>query len=291
MAWWGFRPYEPVGARRARAILKMARLTKKGPRAEPVAIVGRQITRTFWGNAWCRNLEAYSDFANRLPRGRTYVRNGSVMDLKITPGAILAKVCGSDLYDVKIAIAALPPPRWRQAQARCSGQIGSLVELLEGHLSDHVMRVVTDPREGLFPAPREIKMSCSCPDWAGMCKHLAAVLYGIGNRLDQEPELLFALRQVDLLELVAAAALPAVGKRKAAGKIKSKTIAAASVADVFGIELDPGTAMAPPRPAAKAKARAASKTARKVSARAKPRVPARTRASRRKRRVMTDMVE
>ena len=183
------RGKSPSGSRRGRP----------SPRS---VIEGRAIVSTFWGKAWCTNLEGYSDFENRLPRGRTYVRNGSVVDLKIAKGRITALVSGSELYTVQIDIAALPQKAWQVVKARCAGKVGSLVELLQGKLSNAVMEAVTDRAEGLFPKPKEIKMRCSCPDYAGMCKHLAAVMYGIGNRLDSSPELLFELRGVDHRELI-----------------------------------------------------------------------------------------
>jgi uncharacterized Zn finger protein len=232
--WWKYKPYVPVAKRRQNALREVKRLTKKGHKASPVEISGRTIAQTFWGSAWCDHLESYSDFSNRLPRGRTYVRNGSVVDLQIEPGKITALVSGSSLYRITIAINPLGAPCWKNIKARCSGQIGSLVELLQGKMSKGVMEIVTGRDGGMFPSPAEIKMSCSCPDWAGMCKHLAATLYGVGNRLDLQPELLFKLRQVDHLELICQATRPSAAPQ-AAGK---KTIASDQLADVFGIELD-----------------------------------------------------
>ena len=204
MGWdyYGYKPYVPVAKRRAQAAREVAKRVKKGQAVSPVVIEGRTIASTFWGKAWCTNLESYSDFANRLPRGRTYVRNGSVVHLKIDKGRIKALVSGSELYKIQIDIAALPKPDWQALKEQCAGKIGTLVELLQGKLSKAVMELVTDREQGLFPKPKEIKMRCSCPDYAGMCKHLAAVMYGIGNRLDSSPELLFVLRGVDHLELI-----------------------------------------------------------------------------------------
>ena len=169
-----------------RAMKKMDALRKKGVDIQPVEIDGRKIAKTFWGEAWCDHLESFSDFENRLPRGRTYVRNGSVCHLAIAKGQIEAKVSGSELYNVKVDIKTLPGKKWTAIKGRCSGQIGSLLELLQGRLSDHVMEVVTDRKEGLFPLPGEMSFKCSCPDWAVMCKHVAAVLYGVGARLDTQ---------------------------------------------------------------------------------------------------------
>jgi uncharacterized Zn finger protein len=203
MGWhYGFRPYVPVARRRAQAAQEVAKRIKKGQAVSPVRIEGKKITATFWGQAWCTNLESYSDFENRLPRGRSYVRNGSVVNLQIEKGRIKALVSGSSLYEIQIDIAALPKQHWLALKQQCAGKIGTLVELLQGKLSKAVMEMVTDRDQGLFPKPKEIKMRCSCPDWAGMCKHVAAVMYGVGNRLDSSPELLFILRAVDHLELI-----------------------------------------------------------------------------------------
>ena len=231
--WYGFRPYVSVAQRRAQAAREIAKRNKKGHAATPVVINGRTIANTFWGKAWCENLESYSDYENRLPRGRSYVRNGSVVDLKIHAGKITALVSGSELYEIAITITALPEKQWRGIKSRTSGAIGSLVELLQGRLSKGVMDVVTAHEGGLFPKPSEIKLSCSCPDWAGMCKHVAAVMYGVGARLDHQPELLFLLRKVDHLELIEEA-VPRAGKKTSTGK---KTLEASELAGVFGIEL------------------------------------------------------
>ncbi len=164
-----WRPYVSVAERRRQAARKVAKLQKAGRKVSPVEIAGRKIAVTFWGDAWCTNLEAYSDYANRLPRGRTYVRNGSVIDLQIEAGRVRSLVSGSDIYEVDINIKPLAKKRWADIKGRCAGQIDSLVELLRGSISKGVMEIVTRKGEGLFPAPREITLSCSCPDWATMC--------------------------------------------------------------------------------------------------------------------------
>jgi uncharacterized Zn finger protein len=232
--------------RRARGVLAMEKRQQQGHPVTPVVVKGRVIAETFWGKSWCQNLERYSDFANRLPRGRTYARNGSLLDVHVAPGVISAHVAGSNLYTVEIAIAKLPRARWRAVIAACSGRIGSLIALLAGELSDEVLAVITDAKQGLFPAPHEITMACSCPDWAGMCKHVAATLYGVGARLDERPELFFTLRQVAHAELVASAGaadvLAAAGARKQG--TARKRIAAGDLEAVFGIELG-GEAVAP----------------------------------------------
>ena len=239
----GWAPYVSVAERRRRAMKKMAALRKKGVDVQPVEIEGRTIAKSFWGEAWCDHLESFSDFENRLPRGRTYVRNGSVCHLAIAKSSIEAKVAGSELYTVKISIKTLPGKKWKTLKARCSGKIGSLLELLQGRLSDHVMEIVTDRKEGLFPLPGEMSFHCSCPDWAVMCKHVAAVLYGVGARLDTKPELLFTLRGVNHEELIQANAEKAVATATSRGK--SKRLAVTEISDVFGIELDSGVADTP----------------------------------------------
>ena len=230
-----FPPYVPVAERRRQAEQRIAKLKKKGVSLSPVKIAGRAMATTFWGKAWCSNMENYSDYENRLPRGRTYARNGSVIDLKIVAGEVRAQVMGSSLYTTTVKVSALPKERWQAISQDCAGTIDSLVELLQGRLSKSVMERMCRQHEGLFPAPREIKFDCSCPDGAYMCKHVAAVLYGVGARLDQQPELLFTLRRVDAQELVAQASIGLPIGRKGTGK--AKVLDEASLADVFGLDM------------------------------------------------------
>src|ERR1700738_2218639 len=239
MSWWSYRPYVPVAERRAKAMRKMEKLAKKGQKFSPVSIAGRKISTTFWGRAWCDNLESYSDFSNRLPRGRTYARNGSVLDLRIDAGKVTSIVCGSELYRIAIKIKPLNGRSWKALRTKCGQRIGSLVELLQGKLSNEVMAIVTERSSGLFPAPHEIGMSCSCPDWAGMCKHVAATLYAVGARLDQNPELLFVLRGADHLELVTEAT-ESVTIGVSSSLDGSATLTGENLAEIFGIEIEPG---------------------------------------------------
>jgi uncharacterized Zn finger protein len=221
-------------------------MKKDGREVSPVEIAGRKIAVTFWGGAWCRNLESYSDYSNRLPRGRTYVRNGSVIDLQIDAGRARALVSGSDIYEVSIGIEPLAKKRWTGIKKECTGQIGSLVELLGGSISSSVMEIVTRKGAGLFPSPREISIECSCPDWAAMCKHVAAALYGVGARLDRAPELLFTLRGVDPADMVEAA----LRQPPPAGKARSgRVLDSGELSSVFGIDIDmgEGSAEAPAR--------------------------------------------
>lgn len=254
-----WKPYVPVAARRETAAKTAAKLAKKGHALAPVTASRGAIAKSFWGKAWCENLERYSDYANRLPRGRTYLRNGSLIDLKIGAGEASAQVMGSSLYRIKVEIAAVASIHWQGIARDCARSIDTLVELLQGQLSASVMERITRPGSGLFPSPKEIRFSCSCPDSATMCKHIAATLYGIGARLDAEPDLLFGLRKVDAKELIAQAgegeALPQKAPR--AGRILDSS----KLADVFGIDLpgvDPRSsvmspAKTPARPSAKRK--------------------------------------
>ena len=187
MSYFGWHPYVPVAEKRRQAERKLAELRKQGQSIVPVKIEGRTIAKSFWGKSWCSNLERYSDYENRVPRGRTYVRNGSVLDLQIAKGEVVAMVAGSSLYKIKITIAPVTAARWKAICRDCAGAIDSLVELLQGRLAKGVMDRVCREGDGLFPSPDEIKLSCSCPDWADMCKHVAAALYGVGVRLGEKP--------------------------------------------------------------------------------------------------------
>ncbi len=269
MGFYEWRPYVSVAQRRANANREMQKLRKKGMDIEPVEVQGRKIARTFWGEGWCSHLEQFSDYANRLPRGRTYVRNGSVCHLAISKGRIQAVVSGSELYNVDINITALSPRKWKSVRERCAGQIGSMLELLQGRLSKSVMEIVSDRTEGLFPQPKEIQLSCDCPDWAVMCKHVAAVLYGAGARLDQRPELLFLLRNVDHEQLISA---ELDVHAATAGKGKRRRLAGQDLSDVFGVDIEDT-----PRPSNRQKApakRVSRRTAGEAPARRSTRAPA-----------------
>jgi len=255
-----WRPYVPVWKRRQNAEKAMDKLRKKGVNIQPVVLEGRRIAETFWGKAWCEHLEKFSDYENRLPRGCTYVRNGSVCHLDIQKGRIEAKVRGSRIYDVEIAVKTLAPEKWKTLKKRCAGQVGSMLELLQGRMSNQVMSIVTDKSNGLFPLPKEIDLDCSCPDWADMCKHVAAVLYGVGARLDKKPELLFLLRGVDNVELVSEGAARSVVTRAPAGK--GRVLDEKSISDVFGIDIGKPAA-ARTRPARKAQIRTRLRKTRK----------------------------
>ena len=242
----GWAPYVPVAKRRQKAERAMEKRRKAGHPVAPVRIAGRAIATTFWGQAWCDNMEGYHDYENRLPRGRTYVRNGSVVDLQIAPGRVTAVVSGSELYDVTVTIKETPTTQWRSICKDCAGGIDSLVELLQGRFSKGVMERLCRQQGGLFPRPSDIRFSCSCPDHALMCKHVAAVLYGVGARLDQQPELLFRLRAVDETDLVAHvdAALPMSKRGPAFGRVLETD----DVSALFGLDMAAPEVAAPAKP-------------------------------------------
>ena len=231
-----FPRYVPVAERVAKAKRQMERLNKKGEKLDPVVIEGQAIARTFWGKAWCDHVEKHCDWRNRLGRGRSYVRNGSVCDLVIGPGHVAARVVGNDLYRVEVKIKKLPPARWTAIRKSSTGGIASVVELLRGRLSAAVMGIMTHPTEGLFPRAKEIEMSCSCPDYAVMCKHVAATLYGVGARLDSRPELLFVLRGVDQMQLIDEAVRS--GGLTDAAAAGPAGIEESELAEVFGVEIE-----------------------------------------------------
>lgn len=239
--YYGFRPYVPVARRRANAAAHVAKLAKKEKRTlAPIErMTGRKIAASFWGMAWCENLEQYSDFANRLPRGRTYVRNGSVVDLQIQHGKVTAIVSGSEIYRVTIDIKTLPGAAWSRIKKDCARSIDSLIDLLQGRFDQGIMQRLTERDGGLFPQPKEIEMDCSCPDWAGMCKHVAATLYGVGARLDTAPELLFTLRNVDHLELISQAVDADNLNQNLQGQADA-SLAGSDLGEIFGIDLDVG---------------------------------------------------
>jgi uncharacterized Zn finger protein len=291
MGYYGgsWAPYVPVAERRRKAMRALEKHKKQGRAVCPIVIDGRTIAKTFWGKAWCDNLENYSDYENRLPRGRTYVRNGSVVNLQIAPGEILAHVAGSSMYTVTLKVAPVAKARWNAIRKDCAGAIDSLVELLQGRLSKGVMERICRQGEGLFPAPEEIQLDCSCPDWADMCKHVAAVLYGVGARLDQEPELLFRLRGVDEKELIAAASesAPLSKVSPSAGKVLGDE----NLSAMFGLDMagEAGAAVEPPasKPAKKkvaAKKGAVKKPAKKAAVKKGAKKPAKKAAAKPKTR-------
>jgi len=273
--YYGYPRYVSVAEKKARARRKLEQLRKKHPDLRPVVIEGGSLVRTWWGKAWNGNLQKYADYANRVGRGRSYVRHGAVLDLQIRPGQVRALVQGSrrSPYTVTMSIKPISKAVWKQIRAACVGQLASLQELLEGRFPKELMELFTAKGSGLFPAPKEIDFDCSCPDWATMCKHVAATLYGIGTRLDEDPGLFFVLRQAKMDDLITQAVRDR--SAKLLGQAKKKTarvIDDADLGDVFGIDLE-STAVAEnegseattvePGAAVKAQRRAPAKKAKK----------------------------
>ena len=245
---WYYDDYESAAERKARVLLEINKRRKKG---EPFVVLETRKKRgnpceTFWGKAWCDNLENYSDYENRLPRGRTYLRGGNVYDLEITEGEIFAYVTGSDIYDVLVTIDPYPEEDWRAFKKACGGEISTLLDLLGGSLGSAALERITDIEKGLFPSPREIRFSCTCPDHAGMCKHVAATLYGVGLVLDTAPEKFFQLRSIDHMELVSEAMTYAGKVGEATGEHRDGAdgvLGADDLSELFGIEIsEPETA-------------------------------------------------
>lgn len=238
MSWgyYSYPKYVSVAERKEKALRAVNKLSKKGQKFNPVKLEGRAIATSVWGKSWCKNLEFYSDYANRLPRGRSYVRNGLVVDLNIVPGQVQALVYGSSLYKVLIKIDRVSEEKWQAITKECSGKIDSLVELLQGKFSKSVMEIITRPESGLFPHPKEIELSCSCPDYATMCKHVAAALYAVGARLDIEPEALFALRQVDHMNLITVAS--ATDSIVAGAENVKDAFVTTDLSKLFGIDIE-----------------------------------------------------
>ncbi|MDL2268367.1 helix-turn-helix domain-containing protein [Desulfosarcina sp. OttesenSCG-928-A07] len=235
MGWYTFGPYVSVAQKKAKAEKLIKKLKKQRPDLQPVCLTGRSISTSFWGKAWCKHLETYADHENRIGRGRSYVRNSAVCHLEAAAGSLKAIVAGSsgEAYDVAITVRPLPESQLKSIKSASAGRIGSMLDLLSGKFPKDIMVQVADPENGLFPRLGELKFSCSCPDWAQMCKHVAATLYAFGHRLDLAPELLFLLRDVDPAELVN---LEAMAESAVAGA--ESALGDAVLVDIFGIELD-----------------------------------------------------
>lgn len=272
MSWYY---YEDTRALKEKVHRDIERRRKRGETFEVLDAPqgNRKLVTTFWGKAWCQHLEAYKDYEYRLPRGRSYLRQGNVYNLEIEPGIITATVAGSSLYDVSVKIAPLAPAAWKGIKQDCAGQVASLLDLLGGRLGDGVLRAITDPERGLFPKPREIKFSCSCPDWADLCKHVAAVLYGVGVKFDAAPDLFFVLRSVDPSELLGTAAQETLSQVQGA----DSALAGEDLSALFGIDLatvETPLPETPKKPKAKAKAKPKAKVKAKPTAKTKAKAAA-----------------
>jgi len=260
-------------------LAEMARtklLRQPGADIRPISIEGREIARTWWGKAWNENLERYADFGNRLPRGRSYVRNGSVLDLRIAATTITAVVAGSrpKPYDVTIRIKPLNNKVRQALMARSRAAMDSMSAMLSGEFPAELKEAFLQKDTGLFPAPGEIEFSCSCPDWASLCKHVAAALYGTAVRLDEKPELFFTLRGMKMDDFIGHAIRRERTKMLRKASVKSARVIEAKEADIsklFGIDLEDGETPDRPAPAAAAPPTARGKKTSKKTVRKPPR--------------------
>ncbi|MBI5632393.1 MAG: SWIM zinc finger family protein [Nitrospirae bacterium] len=274
MSYWGFPKYVSVAEKKAKAAKKLKELSKKKPDMKPVALKGSALAHTWWGKAWNSNLEQYADYSNRIGRGRSYVRHGAVLDLQIEPGKVIALVQGSDRnpYCVSVKIQTLKKETWQRMKTACEGTLESFQELLAGNFPKALGEIFICKDSGMFPAPIEIKFDCSCPDWADMCKHVAAVLYGVGVRLDEDPKLFFRLRDAGIDELIKQAVAGKVEKLlEKAGRKSGRIIEDKDIASVFGIDIEEQPAIVKNKTAKAVAGRKKSKPAktsagRKVSA-------------------------
>jgi len=273
MGYWGYYPpYVTVAEKKAKAARKLKQLKKKNPDIKPILLEGRSIARTWWGKSWNLNLERYADYSNRIGRGRSYVRHGAVLDLQIDSGKVESMVQGtrSKPYSVGIKIKAINKKIWQGIKADCKGKLDSLQGLLAGKFPKTLGEIFTAQGKGLFPSPKEIEFSCSCPDWAYMCKHVAATLYGIGSRLDEDPALFFKLRKVKMKDLITQAVEDET--RKLLKKAKKKTeriIAESDLADVFGIEMEDHVVFGKKKAKAPVKTSGKKKSSRPIAKKAK----------------------
>ena len=241
MSYWGYPRYVSVAEKRAKAAKKLKQLKKKNPAIKPIIIEGSTIVRTWWGKSWNHNLERYADYSNRIGRGRSYVRHGAVLDLQISPGQVESLVQGtrSKPYSVIIKIKGINKKIWQNIKAACADRLDSLPELLAGKFPKALGEIFTAQGQGLFPSPEEIEFNCSCPDWAYMCKHVAATLYGIGARLDDSPNLFFKLRKVDIDDLIQQTITDqSYNLLKKAEETSARIIAESDLSGMFGIDME-----------------------------------------------------
>lgn len=241
MSSFGFNEYVPVEEQKKRNKKAVEKLKKKNPGIAPIVISGRKLVSTWWGKSWNDNLESYSDYSNRMGRGRSYILHGAVLDLQIASGKVSALVQGSGRapYEVAIDIKPLDKTAWGKLVKACEGKIESLQELLEGRLPKALDELFTAKGKGLFPSPKEIRFNCSCPDYAAMCKHVAAALYGAGTRLDENPALFFVLRNVDVDELISKAIVQkSENLLSKSGRKSGRIIEGNDLSAMFGIEMD-----------------------------------------------------
>ncbi len=152
--------------------------------------------KTWWAGRWIAALERLVDPA-RLARGRSYARSGQVLKLEVGPGGVEACVQGSrpKPYDVRIQFRPLDDTAWEKVVGAMADQAIYAARLLSGEMPEQVEEVFAQAGASLLPAAKgDLQTTCSCPDWANPCKHVAAVHYLLGERFDEDPFLMFLLR-------------------------------------------------------------------------------------------------
>ena len=179
----------------------------------------------------------YADYENRIERGRSYLRNDAVVDLKIKGNEIYSRVLGGGYkpYRIRIRIDALSERQRLNIEQQASGKLQDLESLIQGNFPKDLKNLFFQ-KGGLFPSPNEIHFDCNCPDWADMCKHVAAVMYGIGIRIDTNPTQLFELRGIPIESLLTRVIDDKVSNMLKNVDVKSaRIIKDADISSIFGI--------------------------------------------------------
>lgn len=238
MSFYDYGYYETKATKKRRIDEKLERLRKTDPNIEPLIIEGNTLAKSWWGEAWGKNLESYADFKSRLSRGKNYVKQGAILDLKIQAGKVNAKISGSGskIYNCEIHIRRLLDERFKETLEHCQNKISTLDALLTGDFSEDLLELFQDKSYGLFPSPDEIYFECDCPDRAHMCKHIAATLYGVGAKFDDDPMLFFELRQIESEHLIQKSIEKKLDNMlENVGKKTNRTMDASKISDVFGL--------------------------------------------------------
>lgn len=215
--------------------------TAKGPGSR------RPFGLTWWGKAWVDALEHRARLdPNRLGRGRSYARRGSVLDLRVDPGVVSATVQGSRVtpYEVTVRIRAFSGDEWDAVLDVVSAQIGRVAALLDGELPPEVVDDAQAAGLELLPDAGEVKTACNCPDFAVPCKHSAAVCFLIADALDEDPFVLLLLRGRRRDELMSALR----SRRSAGGDVPAVKARPVGVLAKAAFSKEPGPVPLPPKP-------------------------------------------
>ncbi len=225
--------YVRVQKRRTYARDIAAQLERQGEILTPAVAHGKNIANQFWGRAWCHAIDEWQDCAYRLPGGRSLLKNGGVIDLKISRNSVIARVAADQVYDVQLHYRDADPYSVAELRSQCAGKLTGLLDFIQGKLSEEVMQYICNPVYGLFPEYGDFKISCTCLDDAVLCRHAAAALYAVATRLDDEPELFFTLRGIDAKDFFEAEdILTQTGSNSAEG------LSADELSKTFGIDIE-----------------------------------------------------